>query len=169
LGFKLDAGPQFFAYVVSATRTTLAPWLIGSARLNVIPLTAYSSGAILTMSWEIEYTDAFGHWWDALSEGEQEAVTHYVRLLESQGPRLGFPYSSRVSRSKHRNMRELRVQHEGRPYRVLYAFDPRRVALLLIGGNKAGNDRWYDQFVPQADRLYQEHLVLLGMKGPPNG
>jgi len=58
-------------------------------------------------------------------------------------------------------MRELRIQHKGRPYRILYAFDPRRTAILLIGGNKTGNDRWYDQHVPVADRLYDEHLAEL--------
>jgi hypothetical protein len=50
-------------------------------------------------------------------------------------------------------MRELRVQHGGRPYRVLYAFDPRRTAILLIGGEKTGDDRWYDSFVPVADKI----------------
>ncbi len=55
-------------------------------------------------------------------------------------------------------MRELRVQHEGRPYRVLYAFDPRRVAILLIGGDKTGNNRWYEENVPRADAIYDEHL-----------
>ena len=55
-------------------------------------------------------------------------------------------------------MRELRIQHRGDPYRVLYAFDPRRTAILLIGGCKAGNDRWYDKVVPVADDLYDEHL-----------
>jgi len=55
-------------------------------------------------------------------------------------------------------MRELRIQHAGRPYRVLYAFDPRRNARLLIGGDKTGNNRWYEIFVPIADRLYREHL-----------
>jgi len=55
-------------------------------------------------------------------------------------------------------MRELRVQHRGRPYRVLYAFDPRRAAILLIGGDKTGNDRWYEQYVPIADDLYDAHL-----------
>ena len=55
-------------------------------------------------------------------------------------------------------MRELRIQHAGRPYRVLYAFDPNRDALLLIGGDKTGNDRWYEIFIPVADRLYDEHL-----------
>lgn len=58
-------------------------------------------------------------------------------------------------------MRELRIQHEGRPYRVLYAFDPRRTAILLIGGDKTGNDRWYDEFVPKADKLYDDHLDTL--------
>ena len=66
-------------------------------------------------------------------------------------------------------MRELRVQHAGRPYRVLYAFDPRRVAILLIGGDKTGNDRWYEQFVPVADRLYDAHLVLLRKEGSSDG
>ncbi len=58
-------------------------------------------------------------------------------------------------------MRELRIQHEGRPYRVLYAFDPNRDAVLLIGGDKTGNNRWYEIFVPVADRLYAEHVKEL--------
>jgi hypothetical protein len=62
-------------------------------------------------------------------------------------------------------MRELRVQHAGDPYRVLYAFDPRRCAILLIGGNKTGNDRWYEEFVPKADRLFDEHLETLEREG----
>ena len=62
-------------------------------------------------------------------------------------------------------MRELRVQHKGQPYRVLYAFDPRRSAILLIGGNKTGNDRWYEEFVPVADRLYDEHINTLKKEG----
>ena len=62
-------------------------------------------------------------------------------------------------------MRELRVQHAGRPYRVLYAFDPRRTAILLIGGDKTGNDRWYDTFVPMADKIYRRHLAQLHKEG----
>ena len=58
-------------------------------------------------------------------------------------------------------MRELRIQHQGRPYRLLYAFDPKRAAVLLIGGDKTGVDRWYDIFVPLADRLLDEHLADL--------
>ncbi len=88
-----------------------------------------------------------------------------VGLLEMEGPKLPFPYSSGIKDSKHSHMRELRIQHAGRPYRVLYAFDPRRSAVLLIGGDKTGNDRWYDQFVPVADRLYNEHLDYLRKEG----
>lgn len=66
-------------------------------------------------------------------------------------------------------MRELRIQHAGKPYRVLYAFDPRRVALLLIGGDKTGNARWYEEFVPIADSQYDEHLVALGCEEQDNG
>jgi len=55
-------------------------------------------------------------------------------------------------------MRELRIQHEGRPYRVLYAFDPQRNAVLLVGGDKTGVNRWYEIFVPLADRIYEQYL-----------
>jgi hypothetical protein len=117
------------------------------------------------MTWNVEYTDAFGQWWEALTEPEQESVAATVGLLEIEGPHLPFPHSSSVQGSRHGHMRELRVQHAGRPYRVLYAFDPRRCAILLIGGDKTGNDRWYGQFVPVADRLYDEHLDSLGKEG----
>ena len=61
-------------------------------------------------------------------------------------------------------MKELRTQHRGRPYRTLFAFDPRRVAVLLIGGDKTGNDRWYEEFVPRADKIYAEHLRAIEKK-----
>lgn len=118
--------------------------------------------------WEVEYTDEFGDWWNGLTEAEQESVDASVRLLEERGPHLGHPHSSGIARSRHPHMRELRVQHRGRPYRVLYAFDPRRKAILLIGGDKKGNDRWYEEYVPLADRLYDEPLAALrkeGLKG----
>ena len=62
-------------------------------------------------------------------------------------------------------MRELRIRHAGRPYRVLYAFDPRRMAILLIGGDKTGNSRWYDEIVPIADGLYDQHIEDLKNEG----
>ena len=90
-------------------------------------------------------------------------------LLELFGPGLRFSHSSDIKGSRHGNLRELRVQHAGRPYRVLYAFDPRRCALLLIGGDKTGQDRWYDEHVPLADNLYDEHLETLRNEGRNDG
>lgn len=113
------------------------------------------------MAYEVEYTDEFEEWWDGLSEAEQESVAASVFLLEEKGPHLAFPHSSGIESSRHRHMRELRIQHEGRPYRVLYAFDPRRMAILLLGGDKTGDDRWYDRNVPIADRLYDGHLDII--------
>ena len=117
------------------------------------------------MKWEVEYTDEFGEWWARLSEGQQEDVTAVVELLLEQGPGLPFPYSSDVGGSRHSHIRELRIQSGGRPIRVFYAFDPRRSAILLIGGEKTGNDRFYQQYVPLADRLYDEHLEELIQEG----
>jgi hypothetical protein len=93
-----------------------------------------------------------------LCEGEQIEIDAHVGLLEEKGPNLPFPYSSNISSSRYGEMRELRVQYKGDPYRILYAFDPRRTAILLIGGNKTGDDRWYEKYVPIADRLYAVHL-----------
>lgn len=121
------------------------------------------------MGWNVEYTDQFGKWWDTLSEAEQEDVDAHVRLLEKLGTALGHPYSSGIKDSRYSHMRELRIQHKGRPFRVLYAFDPRRAALLLIGGDKTGVKRWYQTFVPIADDLYDEHLEELRKEGLIDG
>ncbi len=121
------------------------------------------------MSWEVEYTDEFEDWWNALTEEEQESLDASVRLLEERGPNMGFPHTSGINGSKHGHMGELRTQHEGRPLRTLYAFDPRRAAILLIGGDKTGDDRWYDTNVPVADRLYDEHLEQLRKEGLIDG
>ncbi|NKB71873.1 MAG: hypothetical protein GKR89_32760 [Candidatus Latescibacteria bacterium] len=117
------------------------------------------------MAWNVEYTDEFEGWWITLNGDEQESVATYVRLLEERGTQLPFPFSSGIESSHYSHMRELRVQHQGSPYRILYAFDPRRTAILLIGGNKTGNNRWYEEFVPLADRLYDYHMKQLGEEG----
>jgi hypothetical protein len=117
------------------------------------------------VEWGVEYTDEFENWWESLDEDEQESVTSSVLLLEARGPMLGYPFSSGIQESKHSHMRELRVQHAGRPYRVLYAFDPRRVAILLIGGDKTGDDRWYEKYVSLADKIYEAHMEALQKEG----
>ena len=85
------------------------------------------------MHWEVECTDEFVEWYQALSYSERESIGFVVKLLEETGVQLGYPYSSKIVEAKN-NLRELRVQHQGCPYRILYAFDPRKVAILIIRG-----------------------------------
>ena len=117
------------------------------------------------MAWEVEFTDEFQGWWNMLTEGQQDDLAYSVRHLVEFGPALGFPHSSKVTSSRYPQMRELRTQSGGRPLRTLYAFNPLRTAVLLIAGDKTGDDRWYDRFVPVADRLFEEHLYELKKEG----
>lgn len=117
------------------------------------------------MTWEIEYTDEFKEWWDVLSETQQDDIISVVQLLEDKGTNLPFPYSSGVNGSKHSHLRELRIQSGGNPLRIFYAFDPRRTAILLIGGDKTGDNRFYEKYIPIADRLYDEYLEELQQEG----
>lgn len=121
------------------------------------------------MAWAVEYTDEFERWWNGLSEDEQVDVDAKVRVLEEVGPALGRPHADTVQGSRHANMKELRVQHAGRPYRVLFAFDPRRSAILLLGGDKTGNANWYAENIPIADKLYDEHLKAIEREGAKYG
>jgi hypothetical protein len=121
------------------------------------------------MAWEVEYTDEFEAWWDTLDEDEQEALKSTIGLLQEHGPALKSPHSSGIKGSKHSHMRELRKQYAGHPLRTLYAFDPRRTAILLIGGDKTGDDRWYNTYIPIADRLYDDYLEQLQREGLING
>jgi hypothetical protein len=108
------------------------------------------------VTWEVEFTDEFEQWWHTLSESEQGKVDARVSLLMERGPNLGFPFSSQVKTSRFPEMRELRAQAGGDPLRMLYAFDSRRTAILLVAGDKTGDDRWYEKNVPVADRLFED-------------
>lgn len=119
--------------------------------------------------WEVEYTNEFNDWYEALDTQDQDALVARVELLEDLGPALGRPTVDNVHQSRHPNMKELRAEGA---IRVLFAFDPRRTAILLIGGNKGSDDdtspkwnRWYDHYVPIADDLYDVHLDELSEEG----
>lgn len=116
------------------------------------------------MPWEVEFTDEFEEWWEALESSEQEDVRVAVDALEERGPQLGRPFADTLRGSRHANMKELRPP-EGN-IRVFFALDPRRMAVLLIGGDKTG--RWkefYRWMIPVADDLYDEHLKELREEG----
>ena len=113
--------------------------------------------------WEIGWTDEFGRWItsDEIDESGREDVRAALIVLREIGPKLGRPLVDTIKGSRHPNMKELRVQSKGRPFRILFAFDPERHAVLLIGGNKAGKSRFYEQMVARADALFDLHLTEL--------
>ena len=107
---------------------------------------------------EVLATAQYADWFDGLSLQEARAVQRKVQMLEEKGVTLDHPHSSALRRSRH-GLRELRVQAGGHPLRVIYAFDRERAAILLLGGDKTGDDRFYEQIVPQADDLFDAHLA----------
>ncbi len=114
--------------------------------------------------WRVEYTDQFAEWWDSLTHDCQERVAAAVELLEVHGPALGRPLVGTIQASRLANLKELRPR--GGHIRVLFAFDPRRTAILLLGGDKSGRwHSWYEMAVPVAERLYHEHLDAITDKG----
>jgi hypothetical protein len=111
------------------------------------------------MGWAIETSAEFKMWYEGLSDDEQEDVDFSIEILEQRGHNLGRPHVDSVYGSRHSNLKELRIQHRGRPYRVLFAFDPRQVAYLILGGDKTGDNRWYEKSIKAADKIYDRHLA----------
>lgn len=102
-------------------------------------------------------SDEFSEWFDRLDEPGRMDVARTVDQLEIKGVALGFPLSSAI-RGTEFPFRELRVQSKGRPLRVIYAFDPGRDAYLIIGGDKTGDDRFYERIVREAERIWTDYL-----------
>lgn len=102
-------------------------------------------------------TDDFATWFGGLDAAGREDVATSVDLLEARGLALGYPRSSAIKGASFA-LRELRIQSQGRPLRVFYAFDPARQAVLLLGGDKTGDARFYERFIPVAERIWKEYL-----------
>lgn len=116
------------------------------------------------MSWEVKFTPEAERWFASLGDRDAERFAAGVDRLERDGPGLGRPFADSVKGSRHHNMKELRSV--GGNLRALFAFDPRRHAVVLLGGDKTNDWRgWYGRNVPAADRLYDEHLRSLGGGG----
>jgi hypothetical protein len=114
------------------------------------------------MTWEVEVSDEFRAWYLDLRVEERTSVAACIAMLELHGPELGRPYVDTLKGSAFSNMKELRVQHQGRPYRILFVFDPRRNAYLILGGDKTGNVNWYLDAIRSADAIYAQHLKEIG-------
>lgn len=113
--------------------------------------------------WEVEFTNEFEAWFDGLTAEQQRMVVEVVAKLQQHGPNLNRPFADRLEHSIIPNLKELRVRGN---LRVLFVFDPRRCAILLLGGDKTGLwEEWYQWAIPEAERIYGEYLAELENEG----
>jgi hypothetical protein len=116
------------------------------------------------MSWDIQFSPEAEVWLDDLEQSDWEAIMGAIELLEADGPALGRPAVDGIKSSRHSNMKELRAF--GGNVRALFAFDPRRRAIVLLGGDKTDDwDGWYERNVPTADEMYDDYLNYLRAEG----
>jgi hypothetical protein len=115
------------------------------------------------MAWEVRFDDAFEAKFDQLPEAVQDELLARVKVLEQFGPQLGRPHVDTLKDSKHANMKELRFNCEDGAWRVAFAFDPKRQALLLVAGDKAGANqrKFYEKLIQMADERFDAHLKKL--------
>lgn len=116
-----------------------------------------ASITILSVAWDVYFTAVAEEWILGLDDDDYTAMLAAIELLEEQGPSLGRPAADRIEGSRHHNMKELRSL--GGHLRALFAFDPKRRAIVLLGGDKRGDwTGWYARNIPLADDLYDDHL-----------
>ena len=111
--------------------------------------------------WTVLFEQPFETWFLELSADEKIDILASIKVLEEYGPLLSRPHVDTLKGSKLKNLKELRVQHAGDPYRILFVFDPLRQAVLLCGGNKTGDKRFYDRMIPIAEKSYRQYLKEL--------
>jgi hypothetical protein len=109
-------------------------------------------------------TDRFKEWYEGLASVEQDAIAAAVELLELDGPNLGRPLVDTLKGTRHNNLKELRPLEAH--IRILFALDPTRTAILLLGGDKTGTWKgWYKRMIPVAESLYDVYLEELRAEG----
>jgi len=123
---------------------------------------------ITYMEWKVVAHPEFAAWLIEQNPDLRLEIAANLLYLQQTGPALGRPRVDTVKGSSFDNMKELRIQFAGDPYRIIFAFDPIRQAVLLLGGNKTGEERWYKANIRIADKRYNEHLITLrkGEKTP---
>ncbi len=112
--------------------------------------------------WKIYRTDEFKDWFDSLEEFSITAIVTDLLILEKYGPSLGRPYVDTLKGSKISNLKELRTRSMNGVFRILFVLDPERDIILLLGGDKSNDKKFYQKMIKKAEKLYQEHLGNLG-------
>lgn len=108
--------------------------------------------------WKIQRTDVIAEWIKSLDEDARAAILKNLIILKEIGPNLGRPYVDTIKQSRHKNMKELRIQNKLRVFRIFFIFDFDRDAILLIGGDKRGDKRFYETMIPLADDLFDKYI-----------
>jgi hypothetical protein len=118
------------------------------------------------MPWTVINHDDFDPECEALPQTVHDELLAATALLEVFGPRLGRPHADTLSGSKHANMKELRFKADNGVWRVAYAFDPERQAIILVAGDKAGvaQKRFYKALIAKADQRFDGHLAAQAAK-----
>lgn len=111
--------------------------------------------------WVVLFGDCFESWIETLDEKTQDSVYMVIGLLQRYGPFLSRPYADTVKGSKYNNMKELRIQHSGRPIRAFFAFDPMRQAIVLCAGDKSNDKQFYERMIALADDEFTRYLSSL--------
>ncbi len=113
------------------------------------------------MEWDVQLDDDSAAWLAGLEADMRNEIIAHANLLREHGPQLDRPYVDTLEGSAFTNMKELHVRFRGDPWRILFAFDPNRAAILRVGGNKRGDKRWYKKHLPVADERFRRHLKRL--------
>lgn len=109
----------------------------------------------------VVFSEVFESWLNELDNDEHQSVLASLNLLQEYGYNLARPYADTIKGSKINNLKELRIQHDGRPLRAFFVFDPIRQAIILCAGDKTGDKHFYKKMIPLAETLYKEHLESL--------
>lgn len=113
------------------------------------------------MKWNIIFDPDFRIWFYQQERGLQNEIFAVLTVLAEFGPNLGRPRVDTLEGSSFKNMKEIRIQYQGNPWRILFIFDPQRQAILLVGGDKSGKKRWYKENIPIAEKRYKNYLKTL--------
>lgn len=109
--------------------------------------------------YNVVFTEEFEEWLESLNQAEQDDVLAALMVLRQYGHQLGRPHADKLEGSKFTNLKELRIQHGGKPYRAFFIFDPARQAVMLCGGDKTGDKRFYKRMIPIAEDIYDRYLA----------
>ena len=111
--------------------------------------------------YDVFFTQYFTDWYNNLTDDEQDTIQANIIILQQYGYQLGRPKVDTIKGSKLTNLKELRIQHDGKPYRAFFIFDPTRKAIMLCGGDKTGDKRFYKTMIPIAETVYSDYLATL--------